>query len=370
VNQQVEVIDRQTGEITTMNPDLGPVPAVDGDLHQQITTARRYPRSVKKFRDKVLELATLNEAIAGECIYALPRGGKVIEGPSVRFAEIVQSAWGNCRVGGKVTGEDDKFLVCQGMFHDLESNSAIAMETRRRITDSKGKRYNDDMVGVAGAAGTSIAIRNAVLRGVPKAFWADLYEAARQVVAGDFKTLANRRAAALQAFVIYGVTPEQIYNLLGIQADVDITLDHLVQLRGVLNTLKDGSSSVEEVFGPTISKGPAQARPEKDAKPEATKAAAKAKEAPKETAKPKEAAKPVETAKPTPEPTQEAEEGATDAIGEHLEHALKQIKKAASLDELRGMANILKEELHEGEYAVWETAAKAHAETLKKEGKK
>lgn len=364
MNQNVEVINRETGEIQTVNPDLGPLPAVDGDLHQQITTARRYPRSVKKFRDKVLELATLNEAVAGECIYALPRGGKVIEGPSVRFAEIVQSAWGNCRVGGKVTGEDDKFLVCQGMFHDLESNSAIAMETRRRITDSKGKRYNDDMVGVAGAAGTSIAIRNAVLRGVPKAFWADLYEAARQVVAGDFKTLANRRAAALQAFVIYGVTPEQIFNTLGIQADVDITLDHLVQLRGILNTLKDGSSTVEEIFGAPVSKGPTQARPEK--KPEPTKAAEK----PKEAAKTAATTKPAAEVKAAPEPTVEAEEGATDGIGEHLEHALKQIKKVTSLDELRGMANILKDELHEGEYAVWEAAAKAHADTLKKEGKR
>lgn len=364
MNQQVEVINRETGEIQTVNPDLGPMPAVDGDLHQQITTARRYPRSVKKFRDKVLELATLNEAVAGECIYALPRGGKVIEGPSVRFAEIVQSAWGNCRVGGKVTGEDDKFLVCQGMFHDLESNSAIAMETRRRITDSKGKRYNDDMIGVAGAAGTSIAIRNAVLRGVPKAFWADLYEAARQVVAGDFKTLANRRAAALQAFVIYGVTPEQIFSVLGVQADVDITLDHLVQLRGILNTLKDGSSTVEEIFGAPVSRGPAQARPEK--KPEPAKAADKPKGTAKAAAAPKAAAE----EKPAPAPTVEAEEGATDGIGEHLEHALKQIKKVTDLDELRGMANILKDELHEGEYAVWEAAAKAHAETLKKGGKK
>jgi hypothetical protein len=366
VTQQVEVIDRQTGEITTVNPDLGPMPAVDGDLHQQITTARRYPRSVKKFRDKVLELATLNEAIAGECIYALPRGGKVIEGPSVRFAEIVQSAWGNCRVGGKVVAEDDKFLICQGMFHDLESNSAIAMETRRRITDSKGKRYNDDMVGVAGAAGTSIAIRNAVLRGVPKAFWADLYEAARQVVAGDFKTLANRRAAALQAFVIYGVTPDQIYTLLGVQADVDVTLDHLVQLRGVLNAIKDGSSTVEEVFGAPTAKV-AQARPEKPKEEPKPKEAAKAKAEPGKAEKPKEAAKPVEEVKPSVE----AQEGATDVeISEGLEQALSQISKVNDIEELRGMANILKEELHEGEYSVWEAAAKSRAAVLTKGGKK
>lgn len=355
MSTHVEVINPQTGEIQSVNPDLGPLPAVDGDLHQQITTARRYPRSVKKFRDKVLELATLNEAIAGECIYALPRGGKVIEGPSVRFAEIVQSAWGNCRVGGKVTGEDEKFLVCQGMFHDLESNSAIAMETRRRITDSKGKRYNDDMVGVAGAAGTSIAIRNAVLRGVPKAFWADLYEAARQVVAGDFKTLSNRRAAALQAFVIYGVTPEQIYTLLGVQADVDVTLDHLVQLRGVLNTLKDGSSTVDDIFPPDPAKK--VAKPEKSDVKEEVKAAAKKATAPAEqkvTAPSKEEPKAETDQVLSPEPTEE------------LEHALRQIPKVTDVEELRGMANVLKEELSADEYKVWEKAAEKHSHTIKK----
>jgi hypothetical protein len=252
------------------------------------------------------------------------------------------------------------------MFHDLESNSAIAMEARRRITDSKGKRYNDDMIGVAGAAGTSIAIRNAVLRGVPKAFWADLYEAARQVVAGDFKTLANRRAAALQAFVIYGVTPDQIYTLLGVQADVDVTLDHLVQLRGVLNAIKDGSSTVEEVFGAPTAKVP-QARPEKPKEEPKPKEPAKAKAEPAKAEKPKEAAKPVEEVKPSVE----AQEGATEVeISEGLEQALSQISKVNDIEELRGMANILKEELHEGEYSVWEAAAKSRAAVLTKGGKK
>lgn len=359
---QVETVDPRTGEIATVNPTLGPIPGMDNDLHSQITTAKRYPRSVKMFRNKVLELATLNEAIAGECIYALPRGGKTIEGPSIRFAEIVLSAWGNCRVGSKVVGEEDSFLVCQGMFHDLESNAAIAMEVKRRITDSKGRRYNEDMIGVAGAAGTAIARRNAILSGVPKAFWADLYDSARQVVAGDFKTLANRRAAALQAFVIYGVTDKQIYDFLKVSGYEDITVDHLVTLRGVLNALKDGSATPEDVFPKVAevsekkpSKSDIKVEPRVDAKAD-TKAEAKIDKKDDKAAE--------------REPAQEEQKSHAPEPSADLKHALSSLESARQVEEIQGMRDVLRMDLDKYEFGVWQASAMKREMELTKKGKK
>jgi hypothetical protein len=355
--QQLEVVDQTTGEIVGLSQNGMAMSATEGEINMQITTARRYPRSVKAFRNKVLELCTLNEAVAAECIYALPRGGKVVEGASIRFAEIVQSAWGNCRVGGKVVDDDGKFLTCQGMFHDLESNSAIAMEVRRRITDSKGRKYNDDMIGVAGAAGTSIAIRNAILRGVPKAFWADLYDSARQVVAGDYKTLANRRQSALQAFVIYGVTPEQIYTLLEIASLEEMTIDHLVQLRGVLNAIKDGNATVEDIFKSAAQATAPETRPTKDAaKP---KEAAKAKD--KAPAKATEAKADVQAQEepkqetPAQEPPR-AEPVATGPSPE-LTRALDIMRSSKHADDIGGMRSVLREDLSPSDFAIWQGEA-------------
>ena len=66
------------------------------------------------------------------------------------------------------------------------------------------------MIGVTGNA-ISIALRNAILKGVPKACWTDMCEeAARQTVMGDFKTLGNRRAAAVELFLAFGVTKEML----------------------------------------------------------------------------------------------------------------------------------------------------------------
>lgn len=222
----------------------------ESEINQQIATAKKYPRSIRAFRDQTLQLVTLSPEIAEECVYALPRAGKTLVGASIRFAEIAQSAWGNCRSGGRIVHEEQGFITAQGVFHDLQSNSAITIEVRRRITDSKGKRFNDDMIGVTGAAATSIALRNAILRGVPKAIWFDMFIAAQKVVAGDFKTLPTRRAAAFEAAVIYGVTKSQILASFGIKGEEDFTLDHMVQLKGILNALKEGTIDVATVFPP------------------------------------------------------------------------------------------------------------------------
>ena len=58
------------------------------EVDQQVATARAMPRSISKAIQNINTLATLDEESAQECIYALPRGGKPIKGPSVRLAEI------------------------------------------------------------------------------------------------------------------------------------------------------------------------------------------------------------------------------------------------------------------------------------------
>jgi len=220
----------------------------------QIATARKYPRSVKQFMNTAAELVTLNESVADDCIYALPRDGKNIEGPSARFAEIILHAWGHTRAGARVVSDDGRFITAQGVCHDLQNNTLIAYEVRRKITNKSGKRYNDDMIGVTGNAASSIALRNAILKVIPKALWSPIYDEAKRVVVGDSKTLANRRAKALELMQKFGATPEMVFNRLGVKGAEDITLDHLVILRGFANALKDGEFTVESIFNPVDEK--------------------------------------------------------------------------------------------------------------------
>lgn len=245
------------------------------ELDQQITTARAYPRSLKKFVSECMDMATLNERVASECIYALPRQGKTIRGPSARLAEIVASAWGNCRAAARVVHEDGEFVTAQGIFQDLERNVAITYEVRRRITDSKGRRYNADMIGVTGNAACSIALRNAVFKGVPKAFWSDIYDAACKAAVGDIKTLATKRAEALQYLAKYGATEAMVLAALGVSGVEDIGVDELVTLKGLITAVKDGETTIDAAFAPKDQAGkPETAAPQTKAAAPAPVAAA------------------------------------------------------------------------------------------------
>jgi len=233
----------------------------------QVATAKQYPRSIGDFKQKALAMATLDEETAALCIYAIPRGGKVIEGPSARLAEIVASAWGNLRIDARTTGEDARFVHAESVAWDLETNVAICYSTRRRITNKYGKRYDDDMIAVTANAATSIALRNSVFKVVPMAYTKEIYRAARSTAAGDIKTLALRRTEMLGYFTRFGITQDRVLYTLGKERIEDIDLDDLATLKGVATAIKDGETQIDDAF-PEIGTEKAE-----DAKPKTDKLA-------------------------------------------------------------------------------------------------
>jgi hypothetical protein len=221
------------------------------DLEVQITTARRFPRSIKSFVDRALQMATLDEETSKACFYALPRDGKTIAGPSARLAEICAAAYQHLRVGAKVIREDEKWVYSVGAAWDVENNVAITFEVRRRITDRNQRRYNDDMIGVTGNAASSIALRNAVFKIIPSAFWRPIYEQCRKVAVGDAKSLAGRRAKMLEHFQkTMAVDPARIFAAIGVKGVEDITLEQLEILIGYATAIREGDSTVDEIFPP------------------------------------------------------------------------------------------------------------------------
>lgn len=253
MSNETEILTADSGTVAMLNK---------GEIDMQIATAHKYPRSIKRFRDEALAMVTLNENIAQECIYSLPRDGKNIEGPSARFAEVVASAWGNSRAGARIVSDQGEFVTAQGVFHDLERNVAITYEVQRRIVDKNGRRFKPDMIGVTANAACSIALRNSILKGVPKAFWSDMYESARKTAIGDVQTLANRRSRALGVLQKMGVQPASVFAFLKIEGEQDLTLDHLATLFGITTAIKDGDTTPEQAFAVEGAAPPPAAKPE------------------------------------------------------------------------------------------------------------
>ena len=173
---------------------------------------------------------------------------KVITGPSARFAEVVAYAWGNNRSGSRTISEDETHLTSQGLFFDLEKNSLVTIEVKRRIVDKDGRRYSPDLIGTTANAAGSIASRNAILKAIPKAWWNDIFEKAQEVVKGKAETLGARRSKALEKFRAFAMTPAMVYQVLGVGGQSEITLDHLAMASGILTALKDGEVSVEALM--------------------------------------------------------------------------------------------------------------------------
>lgn len=234
--QEVVVVENALSVITKAEIDV------------QISTAKAFPRSLKMFLDKATSMATINEDIAASCSYSLPRGGKSLEGATVRLAEIVCSTYGNIRAGARVIANDGKTITAQGICHDLETNYSATVEVKRKITDKFGKTYNEDMQVVTGNAACAVAYRNAVFKVVPTALVTDIYDKAKEVARGTAETMVKRREKALSYARSLKITDKQICDVLEIKKVDDIDLDKLETFRGMLTLIKNGESTVKDLF--------------------------------------------------------------------------------------------------------------------------
>jgi hypothetical protein len=229
------------------------------EVDQQIATARAFPRSIGNSLSMMTEMATMNIEIAEECIYSLPRGGKQIRGPSIRFAEIVRNAWGNSRDDARVEHVDRiaRTVECKAIYHDLQANIATSATVNRTIELKKGKHTVDqDMIQLAGAAGMSIARRNAILGGVPRIVWQQALDRVEQVIRGDQKTLGERRDRAIAYFAKVSVSIERLLKQLGKPTVEDVDLDDLVTMNGWRVAITEGQATIDELFPEERKPGP------------------------------------------------------------------------------------------------------------------
>ncbi len=224
------------------------------NIDSQISTAKQYPRDIRRSIDNSIVIATMNEETAQSCGYALPRGEKIITGPSVHLAKIMVSNWGNIRTEAKVVQITDKQVISRGTCWDLETNVASAFEVRRNIVDSKGRRFSDDMITVTGNAANSIAYRNSVFAVIPQAITNRVYEAAQRLITGDLSDadkILKKRTLIVNSFKNdYAITEEEVLKLCGRQTVNQININEISTLIGILQSLKDGDTSVDYLMKP------------------------------------------------------------------------------------------------------------------------
>lgn len=227
------------------------------EIESQIATAKRYPRNITEFKDKLMSLANLDQATAEGCYYAVPRDGRTISGPSVRFAEIALSCYGNCVAEADVVKEDEKYVYALGQCRDLENNVAIRMKVRRRITKKNGKRYSDDMIATTANAACAIALRNAIFKIVPAAYIKPAFDKVKQTAVGDAESFADRRTIVLLRLSKLGVDESRVLNAVNRSSVDEVTVNDVAMLIGLGTAVHDGETTLDEAFPCPVPEQPA-----------------------------------------------------------------------------------------------------------------
>lgn len=237
-----------------------------GEIDVQIATARRFRRNLDESVNYARRQATSSKEMAEATFYKLKRKDnrtgeiKVIEGPSIRLAEIMANAWGNLRYGARPISDDGKVVTVQGVCHDLERNVYLSVEVQRRITDRNGRRYSDDMVAMTVNAACAIARRNAVIGVIPRIHTERVMREARTVAIGTAASLEQRRGEVVEHVVKkLGVDLDRVLAALGRAAVAEITLDDLETLVGLKTAVADGDTTLDEAF-PPVAPPPAEAK--------------------------------------------------------------------------------------------------------------
>lgn len=239
-------------EIINVN-EAGMLEAINrSEVDMQIATAKQYPRDINQVLNTISTLAKMDTETAQDCFYVLRRSGAMgastIEGLSVRMAEIIASSWGNLRIQTRIIGNDGKTITAQGVCHDLQTNVAVSVEVKRRITDKMGKTYSEDMQVVTGNAASAIAFRNAVLKVVPKAVTKRVIEDVKKVALGQALDLETSRQNAIAAYAKLGVTEQQLLEYLEVKSRDEIDQQGVYTLRATMNAIKEGTTTVQETF--------------------------------------------------------------------------------------------------------------------------
>jgi hypothetical protein len=220
------------------------------EVQAQYVIAKKFPRDENASFMRIMK-ACERPFLAEQAMYAYPRGGQLVTGPSIRLAEAMAQAWGNIDCGIREISQSDGMSVAEAYAIDLETNvrsvkifhvphSRDTKQGKKRLTDSR------DIYELVANQG-SRRLRACILGVIP----GDVVDAA---VAQCGKTLessdvpmADQIRKLVMAFDELGVNPEHIEKRLGHKLDATIPQE-IVTLRGIYKSIKDGMADRSQFF--------------------------------------------------------------------------------------------------------------------------
>ena len=217
----------------------------------KLIIAKKFPRDEVAAFNKVAE-ACQRKGIAEKAFFSYNRGGGIVSGVTIRFAEELARIWGNIDYGIKELSQEVGKSEMQAYAWDMETNTiSVQNFTNPHIREVKGTSKaltSQRDIYESNANMGARRLRSRILAILPN----DLVEMAiaecKKTLAGNNDVpLIDRVKNMVVAFAKLGVTQEQIETRLKRKIDT-ITVDDLTDYIGIYNAIKHGESKAAEWF--------------------------------------------------------------------------------------------------------------------------
>lgn len=250
-NQGMSIIEGEAGVVSS-------VAIVREELRAALVVAHQFPRNEGMAYQKLIG-SMARPTMAEKAMYAYPRGGTTIEGPSIGLAREAARAWGNMRYGHRIVSQDDDTCHIKGFALDLETNNYVEHEDKfNKLVQRKqgGKtswvkpdeRDLRELINRRGA----LCVRAALLQLMPPYMIEDALNEAKKtsaaVLNGSLKADKDTvLRSVLKNFNKFGVTAEMIEGYLGHDLQA-VNADEVRELNGVLSSIAEGHTRREDHF--------------------------------------------------------------------------------------------------------------------------
>ena len=225
------------------------------EVQAAIMLARANPRDEVASTDRILN-ACCRPTLASSAIYSYGRGGAEVSGPSIRLAEAIAQQWGNLQFGVRELEQRNGESLVQAYAWDVQSNtrSEITFSVPHVRHTKQGKKALTDPRDVYELIANQGArrLRSCILKIIP----GDVIEAAVAQCEQTLKSSADTSPEALkkmiELFAAAGVNKEQIEKRIQRRLEA-IPPAHVVALRKIYTSLRDGMSNPDDWFEPAAS---------------------------------------------------------------------------------------------------------------------
>lgn len=217
----------------------------------KLIIAKRFPRNQVTAFANVMQVCQ-RKGIAEKAFYSYKRGGQVVSGPTIRFAEELARCWGNIDYGIKELSQDEGKSEMQAYAWDLETNTiSIQNFTNNHVRETKSGKQRltseRDIYEINANMGAR-RLRSRILAILPN----DLVEAAiteckKTLEGGNNIPLIDKVNNMVSGFSKIGVTQKQLEKYMGHLAE-ETTAQEITDLVGIYNSIKNGESKPSEWF--------------------------------------------------------------------------------------------------------------------------